>query len=168
KRTVGRIVETEAYRGEEDKACHAHVGRTARTEGLYAPAGTSYVYLCYGVHWLLNVCARSADLQEYPAAVLIRAVEPVAGLEHMAARRTGRKQREWTNGPGKLTTAMGIDGTHHGIDVTLPGSPVYLEASSPVPPAQIATGPRIGINPPEPWKSIPWRFWVDGSRYVSR
>jgi DNA-3-methyladenine glycosylase len=167
-RTAGRIVETEAYRGEEDLACHAHIGRTPRTEGLYAPPGMGYVYLCYGVHWLINVCAKPADHPNIPAAVLIRAVEPLEGLDLIAERREGRRQRDWTNGPGKLTVAMGIDGTLNAHDLTSPESSVYFEPGDPVKDEVVATGPRIGINPPEPWKSIPWRFWVEGNHYVSR
>ena len=167
-RSAGRIVETEAYRGEEDLACHAHIGRTKRTEGLYAPPGMSYVYLCYGVHWLINVCAKPSEQLNLPAAVLIRAVEPIEGLQHMAERREGRRHREWTNGPGKLTVAMGIDGTLNAQSLTAEDSSVYFEVGEPVSDDAVCTGPRIGINPPEPWKSIPWRFWVSGNPHVSR
>ncbi len=103
-----------------------------------------------------------------PAAVLIRAIEPVEGLDQMAARRPGRALHEWTNGPGKLTQALGIDGTDNTLDLTTAGH-LWIEPDAPITDDFVRTGPRIGINStPEPWLSLPWRFWVAGNLFVSR
>jgi len=166
-RVAGRVVEVEAYIGLEDQANHGHRGLTPRTAIMFGPAGVSYVYLIYGIYWMLNVVAKPPGA-EYPAAVLLRAVEPVEGLEIMAVRRPGRRQREWTNGPARLALAFGVNGTHTGIDMAAEGSPLRFEAGEPVPDEQVRTGPRVGINVPEPWQSKPWRLWVEGSPYVSR
>lgn len=153
-----RIVETEAYRGEEDLACHARVGRTPRTAVMYGPAGHAYVYFTYGMHWCLNVVCMA---ESYPAAVLIRAVQPLNGLDGISARRAGRPQPEWTNGPAKLTQALGIDGSLNGVDLTNPEAGLWIEAGEPAPDELVMVGPRVGIqNVPEPWRSKPWRFRV--------
>lgn len=167
RRVAGRIVETEAYTGRDDMASHAHRGKTPRNAVMFGPVGVSYVYFIYGMYWLLNVVARPAGA-DYPAAVLLRALEPLEGLEWMAARRPGRPQREWTSGPGRLTVALGIDGSLNGVDMTAPDSPLFFEEGQPVPGEQVQSGARIGVNVPEPWKSKPWRFWVAGNPYVSR
>ncbi len=153
-----RIVETEAYRGEEDLACHARVGRTPRTAVMYGPAGHAYVYFTYGMHWCLNVVCMPED---YPAAVLIRAVEPFNGLDGISVRRAGRPQAEWTNGPAKLTQALRIDGSLNGVALTTPDGGLWIEAGEPAPDELVMVGPRVGIqNVPEPWRSLPWRFKV--------
>lgn len=169
-RIAGRIVEVEAYAGPEDAACHGYRGKTARNAPLFGPAGYSYIYFIYGMYWLANVIAKPQDVgNNYPAAVLFRALEPVEGLEHMAARRLGRPEREWTSGPGRLTTALGIDQTQNNIDLTANSSILFLEQGEPVPDEQVSTGPRVGLNNvPEPWHSIPWRFWIKDNSYVSR
>lgn len=152
----GIISETEAYRGEEDLACHARVGRTARTAVMYEMPGVAYVYFTYGLHWCLNAVCLPAD---YPAAVLIRAIEPVDGLEVMAARRGSRPPSLWTDGPAKLTQALGIDGRQNGADLTTPDGGLWIEAGETVPDERVVIGPRVGINNvPEPWRSMPWRF----------
>ncbi|GAB4470911.1 MAG: DNA-3-methyladenine glycosylase [Anaerolineae bacterium] len=166
-RVAARIVETEAYHGWDDKASHAHRGRTPRNSVMFGMAGVSYVYLCYGVHWMLNVVARPPDA-EYGAAVLIRAVEPLEGLEYMAQRRAGLPRQQWTNGPGRLTRAMGIVQAHNGMDLLAPDSALGLEVGERIPEGRVVRGPRVGINVPEPWKSVPWRFWVADSLYISR
>lgn len=166
-RVAGRIVEAEAYVGLEDQANHGHRGLTPRTAIMFGPAGVSYVYLIYGMYWMLNVVAKPPGA-EFPAAVLVRAVEPVEGLEIMAERRAGRSPREWTSGPARLAMALGVDGTHNGVDMTAAGSSLRFEAGEPVPDESVQTGPRVGIRVPEPWQSKPWRFWVEGSPYVSR
>ena len=163
----GRIVETEAYHGWDDRASHAHRGMTPRTRVMFGPAGFSYVYLVYGIHWLLNVIAKPAGV-DYGAAVLIRAIEPLEGLQYMARNRAGRKQIEWTNGPGRLTLALQIDGMLNGRDMTARDSPLYFEQGDLLTDEHITAGPRVGINVDEPWKSIPWRFWVTNSRFVSK
>jgi DNA-3-methyladenine glycosylase len=166
-RVAGRIVEAEAYTGHDDLASHAARGKTPRNAVMYGPPGVSYIYLIYGMYWLLNVVAKP-DGVDYPAAILIRALEPVEGLQFMAARRTGRRRVEWTSGPGRLTLALGIDQTLNGIDMTAPGSPLFFEEGIDVPGNQVLTGPRIGIKVPEPWQSMPWRFWIRDNPFVSR
>ncbi len=162
---AGRIVEVEAYIGQEDGACHARAGRTARNAVMFGPPGHAYVYFAYGMHWLLNVVTEGP---EQPAAVLIRALEPLHGLERIAARRAGRARHEWTSGPARLTRALAIDGTLNGADLTVPGE-IVIEAGDAVPQAAIRTGPRIGVAyAPEPWRSQPWRFWLADSPDVSK
>lgn len=156
--TAVRIQETEAYQGEEDLACHARAGRTPRTAIMYGPPGRAYIYFNYGMHWLFNaVTGREGE----PAAVLIRSAVPLQGLEHIAARRAGRPSQEWCSGPAKLTRALGIDDRLNGLDLTDPTGPLWIARGSRTPGQPIHSGPRIGIDRvPEPWRSIPWRFWV--------
>ncbi|HWR65858.1 MAG TPA: DNA-3-methyladenine glycosylase [Bellilinea sp.] len=155
----GVISETEAYRGEEDLACHARVGRTARTAVMYGMPGVAYVYFTYGLHWCLNAVCLPVD---YPAAVLIRAIEPLDGLEVMAARRPGRPPESRTNGPAKLTQALGIDGRQNGVDLTSQAGGLWIEVGDAVPDEKAIIGPRVGINNvPEPWRSMPWRFRIN-------
>ena len=154
----GTIVETESYE-RDDPACHAYVGLTDRTEVLFGPPGRAYVYLSYGIHSLLNAVA---EPEGEAAAVLIRALEPTAGLETMRARRGDRPDGELCSGPGKLTEALGIGLEHNGAD--LRRDPFLLLPPVGAPP-DIVTGPRIGIT-----KAVerPWRFCAAGSRFVSR
>ena len=157
----GIIVETEAYIGEEDPACHAAVGRTRRTEPLYGPPGISYVYFIYGVHWCFNAVTRAAGL---PSAVLVRALEPVAGLELMRERRGPKIQDvNLTNGPGKLCAALGIDGKLNGLSLQR-GALVVREGSS-VDTRRIVTAKRIGITKAADW---PLRYYLRDNPYVSR
>lgn len=160
-RCRARIVETEAYLGEHDPACHAAAGRTARTEVLYGPPGLAYVYFVYGMHWCANAVTRRAGL---PSAVLIRAAEPVEGIETMRGRRGGhRPDRDLTSGPGRLCQAMGISGTaHHGRPLWATG--LRILAGTPAPRTQVAVTPRIGVNVAADW---PMRFIVRGSPFVS-
>ena len=159
-RCRGRIVETEAYTGEEDLACHAAAGRTARTEVLYGPAGRAYVYFIYGMHWCVNAVTRRAGM---PSAVLIRAVEPLEGIEAMRRRRHGRPDRELTNGPAKLCEAFGITGPrHHGS--SLISSPLRILEGEPVRDEDVAVTPRIGIFKAA---SDPLRWIVRSSAFVS-
>lgn len=157
----GIIVETEAYIGEEDPACHAAVGRTRRTEPLYGRPGLSYVYFIYGVHWCFNAVTRSEGL---PSAVLVRALEPLGGIELMKERR-GPKINEvnLANGPGKLCAALGIDGSMNGLSLQR-GALVIREGES-VSPSQIVTTTRIGITRAAEW---PLRYYIAGNEYVSR
>ena len=153
---VGLITETEAYVGETDLACHAKAGRTPRTLPLYGPPGRAYVYFTYGNHWML---CPVTEMEDFPAAVLIRAVQPVEGVEFMSARRGGRD----TFGPGKLTQAMGITKSENMLDLTEAGSSLWIEAGISVPNKNVTIGPRVGLNTvPEPWLSKPWRFLVKG------
>ncbi len=159
--TSGRIVETEAYLGEHDAACHAAVGRTARTAPLYGPPGTAYVYFVYGMHWCVNAVTRPRGT---PSAVLIRAVEPVQGLDCMRQRRTAaRRDVDLTNGPAKLCEALGIDARYN--TVSLQRAPLVIRAGVPVPDADVVVTPRIGIRHAADW---PLRFAVTDSPYVSR
>jgi DNA-3-methyladenine glycosylase len=116
---------------------------------------------------MLNVVARP-DGVDYPAAILIRAIEPLEGLTLMAERRAGRPQREWANGPGRLTRSLGIDRDQHGLDMAAPNTALYLERADPIPDERVARGSRIGIHVPEPSRSWPWRLWVKDNPYVSR
>jgi len=153
---VGLIVEAEAYISEKDLACHAKAGRTPRTQVMFGPPGHAYVYFTYGNHWMLNVVT---EREGYPAAVLIRAIQPVEGIEVMSKRRHGRD----TFGPGKLTQAMGITKSENGVDLTDSASGLWIEAGIPVPNSRVTKSPRVGLySVPEPWKSKPWRFVVKG------
>lgn len=155
-RLAGIIVETEAYIGESDLACHAKAGRTPRTAIMYGPPGHAYVYFTYGMHWLFNCVT---EREGFPAAVLVRAIRPVEGLAIMAQRRNGRPQRHWTDGPAKLCQALDINGSLNGQDLCAPDSPLFIEVGDPLPDSSVTTTPRVGLNTvPEPWKSKPWRF----------
>ena len=155
-RLGGIITETEAYRGEEDLACHARAGLTARTQVMYGPAGHAYVYFTYGMHWMFNFVTGT---EGFPAAVLLRAIQPTEGVETIAARRYPQKPAQWTNGPAKVCMAMGIDGSLNGHPLCSPGSEIWVEAAPPADDAYVQTSARIGIpNVPEPWRSMPWRF----------
>lgn len=164
KRVSGKIVETEAYRGPLDRAAHSYGGRrTKRTEPMYGIGGTAYVFFVYGMYFQFNVVTNVA---ETPHAVLIRAVEPVEGLELMRERRAGQPDRNLTKGPGKLCIAMGIDRSLDGADLL--GNRVWLEEGARLARKQIATGPRIGIDYAGEWVDKPWRFWIKDNPYVSR
>lgn len=176
--TVGRIVETEAYLGLEDAAAHAYRGFTERTKALFGPAGYAYIYLSYGIHYCFNVTAgKEGDGQ----GVLIRALEPIYGLDIMLQRRRlGLKtnislsskpaeisklvslQAQVTNGPGKLVQAMGITKQWYGHDLSQP--PLYLSAGK-VSDNKVATGPRIGISQAV---DLPLRYWLEGNSFVSK
>lgn len=159
-RCRGRIVETEAYTGEEDLACHAAAGRTARTEVLYGPPGRAYVYFIYGMHWCVNAVTRRTGL---PSAVLIRAVEPLEGIGAMRRRRHHPRDRDLTNGPGKLCAAFGITGPrHHGASLIT--SSLRILAGDGVPDADVAITPRIGIGRAA---AEPLRWIVRSSEFVS-
>ena len=151
---VGLITETEAYIGETDLACHAKAGLTPRTAPLYGEPGHAYVYFTYGSHWMLNAVA---ERKGFPAAILIRAIQPIEGVEWMSKRRQGRD----TFGPGKLTQAMGIDKALNTVDLTESTSGLWIEAGVKVPNSLVTKSPRVGLNnTPEPWLSKPWRFKV--------
>jgi DNA-3-methyladenine glycosylase len=158
---AGRIVETEAYLGEHDLACHAAVGRTGRTDALYGPPGTAYLYFIYGMYWCVNAVTRRRG---EPSAVLIRALEPIVGVDLMRRRRpNARRTVDLANGPGKLCLALGIDGTSHRR--SLQTSDLVIRAGATIPDANVAVTPRIGITKCADW---PLRFLVADSAYVSR
>jgi len=157
----GIIVETEAYLGEHDEACHAVVGRTARTEPLYGPPGTSYVYFIYGMYWCFNAVTRDEGL---PSAVLVRALEPLDGIPLMQRRRPRAKSLvNLTNGPGKLCTALGITGSMG--SKPLQRSPLLIREGERVPDDRVRVTTRIGITRAADW---PMRWIVDGNPYVSK
>jgi DNA-3-methyladenine glycosylase len=165
-RLVGRIVEVEAYQGESDTACHAAAGRTARNATMYGPPGHAYVYFVYGLHHCLNTVTESAG---YPAAVLIRALEPQGGLGIMHRLRPGAKGRDeaLTDGPAKLCQALAIDRTLDGADL-VEGPHLWLEAAAAPNPSQIQTSPRIGIRGDGKALAVPWRFYLADNPWVSR
>jgi DNA-3-methyladenine glycosylase len=155
-RLAGLIIETEAYNGEADRACHARSGRTKRNSVMYGPPGRAYIYFTYGMHWMLN-CVTQPEGQ--PTAVLIRALVPTEGLSQIAARRAGRPSTQWTDGPAKLCQAFGIDGSLNEANLTLPSSGLWIETGLPIRPEWVETGPRVGIDyAGEPWVSQPWRY----------
>jgi len=155
-RLAGIIVEAEAYRGEDDLACHAHVGYTPRTRVLYGPPGHAYVYFTYGNYWMLNFVA---EREGFPAAVLIRGIVPEQGIEIMAARRPGVPPKHWTDGPGKICIALAINKAQNEADLCIAGAELFVEQGVAIPDECVTSGPRVGLNnTPEPWKSIPWRF----------
>lgn len=155
-RVGGVIIETEAYRGEEDLACHAHVGRTRRNEMLYAGGGKAYVYFTYGMHWLANAVTGE---EGFPAAVLIRAIIPSEGIDLIGQKRAGRPAKDWCNGPGKICQALEITGLLNGVNLFDEKDGLWIEEGTPVPEDRVITGPRIGLGTtPEPWKSKPWRY----------
>ena len=166
RRLSSLIVEAEAYIGPTDSASHASRGRTARTEVMFGPPGYTYVYFVYGMHYMLNLVTGPVG---FPAAVLIRAVEPREGLDLMQARRQRAKREiDLTNGPGKLCQALAIDKMLHNWDVSL-GQKLWLEPGEPQPDSLVATGPRIGIAYARPEDQLaPWRFWLQGNPFVSR
>jgi DNA-3-methyladenine glycosylase len=166
---VGRIVEVEAYDGPEDRASHARAGLTRRTAPMYGPVGHAYVYLVYGMHYCLNVVARPPDR---PAgAVLIRALEPVAGTDAMRGNRstTTDPDGRLCSGPARLTQALAIDRRLDGHDLTAAVA-LWLAAGEPLASSEaVAAGPRVGVGYAGPdWAARPWRFWLAGNRSVSR
>ena len=144
----GRIVEVEAYLGPHDLAAHSSKGRTPRTQVMFGPPGHAYVYFIYGMHHCFNVvCGRGS-------AVLIRALEPLAGIELR------------TDGPGRLTRALDIDRSHYGH--CLQGPPLWLEAGAPVAARLVGRGPRVGVDYAGAWADKPYRLWICGSPFISR
>jgi len=162
---AARIVETEAYGGSLDRASHAWKGRTARNESMFGRPGTAYIYLCYGIHRMFNVVTAQEGIA---AAVLIRAVEPLEGVEQMARRRgVSASEFRLTAGPGALTQALGICMDWCGSDLVC--GPISIEDDGvKVPKAKIEIGRRVGVNYAGPAARFPWRFWIRGNRWVSR
>jgi DNA-3-methyladenine glycosylase len=164
-RTGGIIVETEAYAGPIDRASHAFANRrTRRTEIMFKPGGVAYVYLCYGIHALFNVIT---NIEDVPHAVLIRAVQPTEGLEHMLLRRgLGAAAPRLTAGPGALTQALGISTRDNGIDLT--GGRICIEDQKPrIATRDIIASPRVGIGYAGPDVDKPWRFRIRGNPWTS-
>ncbi|MEM6823463.1 MAG: DNA-3-methyladenine glycosylase [Verrucomicrobiota bacterium] len=164
-RTSGVIVETEAYCGRNDQACHANNGsRTPRTEVMYCEGGVGYIYLCYGIHHLFNVVTNKKD---YADAVLIRGLEPVDGIETMLKRRKlPSLKRNLTAGPGALAQALGINYRDSGI--SLLGPQVWIERTNKeIDSKRLIASPRVGIEYAGNDAGLPWRFRLRDSRWVS-
>jgi DNA-3-methyladenine glycosylase len=167
--TAGLIVETEGYVGQDDPACHAYKGLTARNRTMWGNPGHAYVYFTYGNHWMFNVVT---EREGYPAAVLVRALQPLLGLELMRQRRNledlkgNKDDRHLCNGPGKLCRALGINGALNGFSLD---SPELFVAQVPpeiaLTPFQMVHSTRIGISR---GIDLPWRFYVAANRHVSK
>jgi DNA-3-methyladenine glycosylase len=164
-RVSGMIVELEAYCGITDRAAHSYGGRrTARNEVTYGPGGHAYVFFIYGMYFQLNFVLGPVD---HPHVLLIRAVEPVEGIDLMRGRRGAMKDTNLTSGPGKLCIAFGIDRSFNGEDL-IGGSRISIEEHRSFTDEEIAVGKRIGIDYAGEDADLPWRFWVKGNHYVSK
>lgn len=163
--TAGRIVETEAYNGRDDKACHAFLKRTRRTEIMYGPGGHAYIYLCYGIHHLFNIVTNEESLAD---AVLVRAVEPLLGLDIMMQRRGLKEARKnLTAGPGVLSQAFGIRKYYSGTDLLK--SPIWIaETKVADRKLEIESDRRVGVNYAGKDALLPWRFYEKGNKWISR
>ncbi|MEJ7693728.1 DNA-3-methyladenine glycosylase [Daejeonella sp.] len=166
KLTGGIIVETEAYRGPDDRGSHAYNDkRTTRNEMMYSAGGVAYMYICYGIHDMLNIVTGTDGMSH---AALIRAIEPTEGLDIIRIRRGIFDQnRRLCKGPGALANALGLTKVHNGAD--LQGDAVWLtDESTHYDDDQIIASARVGMNFDGPYKTIPWRFYVKGNQFVSR
>lgn len=164
--TSGIIIETEAYTGENDKAAHVYGGkRTKRTETMYGEAGHAYIYLCYGIHHMLNVVTNK---KEMPNAVLIRALEPLEGIDLMLQRRRKKMlDNSLTRGPGSLCGALGIHYCQDGVPLC--GNEIWIEDRGiKVPENHILSGPRIGVDYAGEDAQLPYRFWLKDNPFVSK
>lgn len=163
RRVAGKIVETEAYVGPHDLACHASKGHTPRTSIMFGQPGFAYVYMIYGFYFCLNVVTEPAG---YPAAVLVRGVEPLENVDLMRQLRNNPEfDKNIASGPGKLCMAMSIDKRLNGADLL--GTTIWIEDRK-LDPGPIRTSPRVGVDYAGEYKDKPWRFYVDGSPHVSR
>ena len=166
--TVGIIVEAEAYIGPYDAASHAFRGRTGRNAIMFGPGGYAYVYFIYGMYYCFNIVTQKAG---FPAAVLVRALEPAEGIELMARRRNtapadGKIPVNLTNGPGKLCQAMGIDKSLNSADLC--GDELFITTPENPPSFKVITTPRINVDYAGEAARYPWRFLIEGNRFVSR
>jgi DNA-3-methyladenine glycosylase len=166
---AGKIVETEAYVGPDDLASHASHGKTLRTAPMFGPPGHAYVYLVYGLNYCFNIVTERKD---YPAAVLIRAIEPIEGVRFMYRNRKSNFKSsilifKLTNGPGKLCQALKIDKKLNNSDLT--GSPLWLEDGGvKINPREIVAAKRIGVDYAGKYKNKPWRFYLKGNGFISK
>lgn len=161
--TIGKIIETEAYRGTLDAAAHSYSGKpTARTKIMFGPGGYAYVYLIYGMYYCLNIVAGAAG---FPEVVLLRALEPVEGIELMKQRRNTEKLRNLCSGPGKLCAAMGIDKRYYGTDLC--GDELFLLPGEKVAETNIGATPRINIAYAGEAAAYPWRFIEKDNKFLS-
>ncbi len=165
KNIVCKIVETEAYIGPEDKACHAYNNRcTERTKVMFEEGGIAYIYFIYGMYYCLNILV---EREGKPEAVLIRAIEPVENIEEIKGNRSKKKKKEQdlTNGPGKLCTALKIDKSLNGYDITRKGE-LYITEGEEI--EEIITAKRINIDYAEEYRDKHWRFYIKGNKFVSK
>lgn len=163
--TKGIIVETEAYNGLNDKACHAHfAGKTKRTKIMYHRGGFAYIYLCYGIHHLFNVVT---NIKGNADAVLVRAIEPIEGIHHILQRRKKKKlERSVGGGPGIVSQALGIHTLHYGTDLL--GNTIWIEDHKKVVKKnQIIASPRVGVDYAEEDAFLPWRFRIEDNPFTS-
>jgi DNA-3-methyladenine glycosylase len=166
-RLSGRIVETEAYVGESDDASHASPGPTERNASMYGPPGHAYVYLIYGMYHCFNIVTERGGL---PAAVLVRALEPLEGLDVMSRQRgpvAANDVTKLTSGPGRLCQALVIDRSHDGVDLCAREASLFLEEDEAVPCGAVIRGPRVNVRGDETAVSVPWRFYIRGNPHVS-
>lgn len=164
-RLSGRITEVEAYVGEDDRASHASPGQTPRNTPMYGPPGFTYVYLIYGVHYCLNVVT---DRAGFPAAVLIRAIEPLEGLTIMQARRGLQKPKyNLTRGPGRICQALAVDRRLNNRDLCAENAQLWIEDDLAIADTRIARSPRIGVRGDRKAVEVHWRYFIRDSRWVS-
>ncbi len=162
---AGRIVEVEAYVSIEDRASHASRGRTARNAVMFGPPGHAYVYFTYGMHWCLNCVT---DCEGVPSAVLLRAVEPIEGIELMRTRRPkARKDTQLTSGPARLCQAFAVTGAQNGADLCVPGAALFVEGRG-LAPGPVVAAPRVGVDYAGDWASKPFRLYDASSPFVSK
>lgn len=165
KKIICKIVETEAYRGPEDKACHAYNNKcTERTKVMFEEGGKAYIYFIYGMYYCLNIVV---EREGKPEAVLIRAIEPIENIEEIKRNRIikSKKEQDLTNGPGKLCTALKIDKSLNGCDITKKGE-LYITEGEDI--EEVVTAKRINIDYAEEYKDKHWRFYIKGSKFVSK
>ena len=164
--TAGLIVETEAYSGHNDKACHASNGKTNRNRVMYEGGGVAYVYLCYGIHYLFNVVT---NIKDFPDVVLVRAIEPLEGHSIMLKRRNKPKlDHTLTSGPGSLSQALGINLNLYGKKLSADCNIWIEEQGFAISPENIRSTPRIGVGYAAADALLPWRFYINNNKYVSR
>lgn len=162
--TIGKIVEVEAYVGSKDAACHAYNNKcTSRTKVMFGQGGYAYVYLIYGIYYCMNIVTNK---ENYPEAVLIRAIEPIDGLDLMKRRRGTDKLLNLCSGPGKLCAAMGITKIQNGMDLC--GENLYLLSGETIDPECIVSTPRINIDYAKEAKDYLWRFIIKNNPFVSK
>ncbi len=166
--TAGTIVETEAYRAPDDKACHAYQNkRTSRTEVMFHEGGCAYVYICYGIHHLFNVVSGEKDMAH---VILIRGIEPIKGVEHMMERRgLNQLKPALTAGPGSLSKALGIKKELSGVSLLDKKSKIWIEDQGlNIDKNEIVAGPRVGMSTAEECSHWPWRFRIKGNKWSSK
>ena len=161
--TSGMIIETEAYKSVNDKASHAYLKkRTTKNESMYLQGGVAYIYICYGIHYLFNIVTNFQDIAD---AILIRAIEPIDGLEIMQLRTMKKSSKKITSGPGNLSKALGIDITMNKEKLT--GDKIWIENYKDSSIFKIVKKPRIGISYSEEDANLKWRFYIKNNHYVS-